>query len=330
MPVLLVTSDRRGAGKTSTVLGLARLSNRSGRKAVAFKPFASGPSDGDAAVIAELANPAPDGWPFPPDAERVAMADLRNVASALADDAGDADLTLVETPSSMGAGGVAGLAESLSAQVLLVSAYRRDLRGADLSQWKESLAERLSGVLVNGVTRFLGTEASQIILPTLDESDVPCLGVIPEDRLMLSVSIEQVRQQLGGRYAVTDGDIDRPLEWFQVGTMSLDPGELRFGLYDNSAAVIRGDRPDMQMSALNGGVACLVLTGGFDPIEYISYEAREEETPVMVVEPDTLSTMALLNDVTQGASMDSASKMERFAALLEQNVDVDRLWSSVL
>ena len=94
------------------------------------------------------------------------------------------------------------------------------------------------------------------------------------------------------------GTSNAPIEWFQVGAMSLDPGELRFGLYENNAVVVRGDRPDIQMSALNSSVSCLVLTGGLEPIEYITYEAGEEEVPVMVVETDTDSTMLALNDVT--------------------------------
>ena len=109
--------------------------------------------------------------------------------------------------------------------------------------------------------------------------------------------------------------------------MSLDPGELRFGLYDNNAIVVRGDRPDIQMSALNSSVSCLVLTGGIEPIEYITYEAGEEEVPVMVVEADTDSTMYALNEVTSGARMNSAAKVARFAELLRTHADSDMLRS---
>ena len=153
------------------------------------------------------------------------------------------------------------------------------------------------------------------------------IGILPEDRALLSITVEQIRAGLDGRYVVDEGDVNRPVEYFQVGCMSLDPGELRFGLYDNNAVVVRGDRPDIQMSALNASVACLLLTGGIDPIEYISYEAREEETPVVVVESDTLTTMSLLNDVTTSARMDTAAKASRFAALLDSHADLGRIWS---
>ena len=327
MSILLVASDRPGAGKTATALALARVANRAGKTAFAGKPFPSRADDSDRWVFAELANAAPDAWPVRVGDSGPSVDEFVRIAPALAGAGANAQLTIVELPSYVAPDAAAVAAQALGAGVLLVAAYRRDLRGTHLTEWKASLGESLVGVLVNGLTRYLGTEAADHLIPSLDQSGFACLGVIPEDRFMLSVSVEQVREGLGGRYAVEEGDTERPLEWFQVGALSLDPGELRFGLYENNAAVVRGDRPDIQMSALNGSASCLVLTGGIDPIEYIIYEAREEETPVMVVEPDTLSTMTALNDVTAGARMDSAAKLNRFADLLEAHADLDRLWS---
>ena len=325
MSVLLIASDSPGAGKTATALALANLAAKSGKKAAAVKPFASGPGDLDRETYAKLGHTGPvDGG----DSEN-ASPDISTLSSILAGAPSDADVTFVELPNSVGPSGVSAAAESLGASVLLVASYRRDLRAEDLGEWSTSLGDRLAGVLVNGLTRYLGTEARANLLPSLEESRIPCVGLVPEDRLMLSLTVENVRSAFDGRYVVDEGDTDAPLEWFQVGGLSLDPGEIRFGLYENNAVVVRGDRPDIQMSALNGSASCLVLTGGIDPIEYILYEAREEETPVMVVEPDTLSTMSALNEVTSSARMDSATKVERFAELLEANADLDPLWSAL-
>ena len=325
MSVLLIASDSPGAGKTATTLALANLATKSGKKAAAVKPFASGPGDPDRETYSKLGYKGPvDGG----DSEN-ASPDISTLSSILAGAPSDADVTFVELPNSVDPPSVSAAAESLGASVLLVASYRRDLRAEDLSEWSTSLGDRLAGVMVNGLTRYLGTEARANLLPSLEESRIPCLGLIPEDRLMLSLTVEDVRSAFDGRYAVDEGDTDAPLEWFQVGGLSLDPGEILFGLYENNAVVVRGDRPDIQMSALNGSASCLVLTGGVDPIEYILYEAREEETPVMVIEPDTLSTMAALNEVTASPRMDSATKVERFAALLEAHADLDRLWSAL-
>jgi BioD-like phosphotransacetylase family protein len=327
MAVLLVASDRAGAGKTSVALAIAALSNRSGRVANAYKPFSTADDDTDSTILARLSNSSLEGWPKNTGQDGPSVDDLTALASALSSGDIADSLNILEVPSDLGATSAARVAESLNARVVVVVQARRGLRAADLSEWSEALGERLIGVLINGVTRYMGTEATDSIAPSFDEAGIALIGMIPEDRALLSFTVDQIRSGLGGRYAVDEGDIDSPIEQFQVGCMSLDSGELRFGLYDKNAVVVRGDRPDIQMSALNASVSCLVLTGGIDPIEYISYEAGEEETPVMVVESDTLTTMSLLNDVTSLARMDTIAKVARFGELLEVHADLERVWS---
>ena len=58
-------------------------------------------------------------------------------------------------------------------------------------------------------------------------------------------------------------------------------------MYENKAVIVRGDRPDLQMAALNTSTACIVLTKGVEPIEYVRYEAEQEEVSLIVVETDT-------------------------------------------
>ncbi|MXY22238.1 MAG: hypothetical protein F4Y49_13010 [Dehalococcoidia bacterium] len=316
MSLLIIASDSPGAGKTATTLAMAQISNENGVGASAFKPFALTDNDPDQAVFAALVNPAPDGWPIQIADSGPTRDDIAAAAHPLSIAAAGDDPVIVEIPSEIDPGGIAELADAWDATVLLVAAYRRDLRASDLSEWQSALGDRFAGVLVNGITRYLGTEANDYLIPSLEEAGLPLVGIIPEDRFMLSLSVEEIRAGLNGRYVVDEGDLNAPIEWFQVGGMSLDPGELRFGLYDNNAVVVRGDRPDIQMSALNSSVSCLVLTGGLEPIEYITYEAGEEEVPVMVVETDTDSTMSALNEVTTSARMNSAAKAARFAELL--------------
>ena len=327
MAVLLVASDQAGAGKTSVSLALATLARRSGQTANVYKPFSASGDDADSETIAQLSNPGLEGWPRSAGSDGPSASDVTALAAELSGGGGGESIDILELPNELGAAGTASLAEALDAQTLLVVQGRRGLRASDVSEWKNSLGDRLAGVLVNGITRYMSAESAESIAPSFAETEIDLIGMIPEDRALLSISVDQIRAGLEGRYVVEEGDVNRPVEHFQVGCMSLDPGELRFGLYDNNAVVVRGDRPDIQMSALNASVACLLLTGGIDPIEYISYEAQEEETPVMVVESDTLTTMSLLNDVVTSTRLDTAAKVSMYAGLLEANADLDRVWS---
>ena len=327
MAVLLVASDRASAGKTSVSLALATLARRSGHTANVYKPFSISGVDADSETIAALSNPDHEGWPRKVGSASPSASDLSALAAELASLDNGSSLNILELPSDIGAAGTASVAEALDAETLLVIQARRGLNASDISEWRDALEDRLAGVLVNGVTRYMSTESVESIGPSFEDAEINLVGMLPEDRALLSITVEQIRAGLDGRYVVEEGDVNCPVEHFQVGCMSLDPGELRFGLYDNNAVVVRGDRPDIQMSALNASVACLLLTGGIDPIEYISYEAQEEETPVMVVDSDTLTTMSRLNDVATSARMDTAAKVSKFADLLEAHADLERVWS---
>lgn len=327
MAVLLAVSDRAGAGKTSASLALATLAKRSGRTANVYKPFTVSGDDADPETISQLSNSSLEGWPRWAGSTGPSASDLSALVTDLSGRDEESSLNIVELPTEFGVAGTASVAEALDAETLLVIQARRGLNASDISEWKDALEDRLTGVLVNGVTRYMSTESAESIEPSFKEAGIDLVGMVPEDRALLSITVEQIRAGLDGRYVVEEGDVNCPVEHFQVGCMSLDPGELRFGLYDNNAVVVRGDRPDIQMSAINASVACLLLTGGVEPIEYISYEAQEEETPVLVVDSDTLTTMSRLNDVATSARMDTAAKVSKFADLLEAHADLERVWS---
>jgi BioD-like phosphotransacetylase family protein len=163
----------------------------------------------------------------------------------------------------------------------------------------------------------------------MSSAGLASLGVIPEDRRLLSLTVSQIAAELHGRYVLFEELGDRLVEHFMVGGMSLDSGEPYFRLRENKAVIIRGDRPDIQMAALQTPTACMLLTNGIEPIEYVAYEAEQERVPVIVVEPDTLSTMDALGTVSSRASFDHPSKLERFGELLEEHVDLAAIYAGL-
>ena len=156
----------------------------------------------------------------------------------------------------------------------------------------------------------------------MESEGVALLGMIPEDRLLLAVTVGQMSADLGGRFVVREDLVDGLVEYILVGGLGMDSGVLYFGLHENKAVVVRGDRPDIQMAALQTPTACMVLTGGIEPIEYIQHEAELEEVPLVVVESDTLSTMAALNTLIDGVRFDHPAKLDRMSELLREHVDV--------
>ena len=152
MDVILVGSDRPGAGKTSVSLALATLARRSGHSANVYKPFSVSEDDADSGAIAQLSNESLEGWPRSVGSDGPSASDLSALATELSSGDDGPSLNILELPSELGAAGAAGVAETLDARTLLVTQGRRGLRASDVLEWKESLGERLTGVLVNGIT----------------------------------------------------------------------------------------------------------------------------------------------------------------------------------
>ena len=131
------------------------------------------------------------------------------------------------------------------------------------------------------MTIYASTDLNHNVLIDLQKRDVPVLGVIPENRTLLGVSVKQLADYLGGKLIDFGNDSGDLVESVMVGGMWMDAGEVHFGLRNDKAVIVRGDRPDIQMAALGTSTSCLVLTGDIEPIEYILNEARESETPII-------------------------------------------------
>jgi BioD-like phosphotransacetylase family protein len=332
MSVLYIASDGRGAGKTALSAALAVILSKRGGSVGVFKPFAAlgmqADSDPDGASYHALTGQAADGWPVD-SAGGLTQDAIDGATRALARVSEGKDAVIVEGSNALSPQDTARLAAAMDARVVVVSAYRRELTAADLASWRDSLADSLTGCVVNGLTRHLGTEAQDRLLPSFETEKIECLGLIPEVRRLLGVSVGQLAQHLDGRFVSDSASTDSLLERFQVGALSLDPGELWFAQYDDNAVIVRGDRPDVQMSALRASISCLVLTNGIDPIEYVTYEAEQEEVPVMVVDTDTIATMDALNTLTERALFDHPRKLERYIQLVEECVDLDPITAAL-
>ena len=334
MPVLYVVSDQEGAGKTAMCATLAREFGQGDRKVTVIKPVATQgsavASDADAGIYRDLLDQPTDGWPVDLQTSGLTREALENIREAFHQASQGADVVVAEGSCGLSAEDTQRVAEALDARVLVVARYRRDLSASDLKLWRDQLAGRLIGLVVNGLTRYLGTEARNRLMPSMESEGMPILGVIPEDRRLLGVTVGQLAQHLKGRFVVGDeGTNGGIVEHLMVGGLGMDPGEQYFGLNNNKAVIVRGDRPDLQMAALNTPTACMVLTKGIDPIEYVKYEAEQEEVPVLVVETDTLETMEAVTTLMDSARFDHSLKLDRFGELLAQHLDLSALYNGL-
>ena len=330
MSILYVVSDRPGAGKTALCMGLTRLLRTQSKSVVAIKPISDGEHDIDAAMYAELLGADTRGWPVA-NAEDVSGGNLDEVSALINDLASENDVVIVESSNGLAATPGRIICDNVDAKVLVVAGYDASLSHGVVLATGAPYGGRVIGYIVNGVTQYMGTDVRANLVPPIAAQasmrGARVLGLIPEDRCLLGVSVSQIAEHLSGEFISEEVEEDALVEYLMVGGMSLDPGEYYYGIHENRAAIVRGDRPDLQMSALSapGSTACLVATGGITPIEYVRYEAEQEETPIILVQTDTLDTMARLDSLLNSSSFSHPDKLSRSVALLDEHVDIEGL-----
>ena len=323
---VLVVSGERGEGKSAIAAALAHRAIESGRKAAAIRPL-GGPDEAgegsDAAAFERLLGPSASGPTAPVPEGGLDEGALGGAARACADLGADA--VFAECSSDLSTGDAARLADALDAQVVVTVRHRHGMSAADVAGRFEPLSARMAGVILNARGTHMGTE-SAALASDLEAGGMRVLGTIPEDRRLLGVTVRTVAGHLGGRFVLGEDDgADRLVEHFLVGGWMMDEGALYFSTRDRKAVLIRGDRPDIQMSALSTPTSVLVLTGGIEPIEYVLYEAGEEEVALVVVDQGTVEAMESLGTVVESARFDHPDKLARLSDLLDRHADAAAL-----
>ena len=324
MAVLYVASDRGGAGKTALSASLASILAEEGLSVGVIKPLA-GPDDTDVSVYADLLGASQVSPPLKVPADGISPTITDSIQQSCAATLDGQDVLIVEGASDLSQQDHAKLADALDATVVIVAGFTSDMDADSLSEWSEQMGDRMLGFLINGITRYQDRDVTMRLLPEMEAKGLKSLGALPEDRRLLGVTVSQVAEHLNGRYLAGKALTDGLVEHFMVGGMGLDSGLEYFGLHDNKATIVRGDRPDIQMSSLQTPTTCMLLTEGTDPIEYVLNEAELEDVPIVVTDSDTLTTMKALNGVQNRARFNHPAKLARFSELLRRHADLDTI-----
>ena len=340
MTAIYITSDNAGVGKTAVCVTLAGYLSREGKKVALFKPFhlqcGSSGIDPDIEILKQAANVKGKSdaiWPI----ELVENGDLKeisldNVLKAFREATSGSDISIVEGLSGLDdpiGSSARSLVENMDASVIVVIGYVPELDLDHVLKAKQLFGNRLAGVILNGVTRYKIRDVKAGFVPMIESEGIKVLATIPEDRRLLGVSVGQLAQHLNGQFLNLEEKKDNFVERYLVGGMILDWGVLYFERFAHKAVIVRADRPDIQMAALRTPTSCIVLTGGNTPIEYVSYEAQEEEVPLIQVETDTLATTEALESLHEKALFDHPMKHEQFQALMSEHGDWEALCSSL-
>ena len=327
MSTLYVTSLEAGVGKTAVCAGLGRYLLNNGRKAGFFKPIIAGGEglpvtgvDSDGIFmkrILSLGEPLENICPF--IADHAGLVD--RVKQAYDRVSADKDVVIIEGVD----GGLAEVslrvAEALDARVIIVTACSGQLPGPELFDAAKGFGRYLLGAVLNRVPGRRVADVYDEISGQSGRVGVDILGVFPEDRVLLALTVGELAEWVEGEIISSPDKSEELVESLMLGAMVVDPGPEYFARKSGKAVVVRGERPDMQLAALETSTRCLILTGGTPPVPVVLDSARIKGVPIILVKGDTITTVNSIEQVPGKGRFNQEKKLPRLTAIMEEHFD---------
>jgi BioD-like phosphotransacetylase family protein len=309
--VLFIVSAEEAAGKTAICAGLAVNFLNDGKKVGYLKPQASEKdgSDSDVAFmkqtlgLADVVN-APD---------LVKGRDIVLVEGSLGPDSGDAVSRIAY-----------GAAREMKAGVIAIEAYSGEA-SRYIDVYKGFGADLLS-VIINKVPESQLKRELDEAGSRFKEAGIKLLGVIPESRVLLAITVGDLAESIRGKILNRTEKSVELVENFLLGAMVVDSGLEYFGRKSRKAAIVRQDRPDMQLAALETSTTCLVLGGSeASPLYNVMYKAESRGIPVIATGAAVSDIVASIEDTVLKARLNQEKKLTRLAEVVKQNLDMKAL-----
>ncbi|MBA4181938.1 MAG: hypothetical protein C0506_15210 [Anaerolinea sp.] len=286
VPLIVVTSETPGAGKTGVAAAIARHYAYIGRPVTIARvasPEGAGNVAEDAAYFETLA--------FAPGSPLGAVS-----ASSVADPGGDAVL-VVEAD--------AATAASISGATSTVLVARNAVPSAGPAGMTPT------AVVVTDVPH--GKAGA-----TVGPGGVPVI-VLGEDRTLAGFSVSEAKAAINAEVLVTGDNGDPTCDHLVISPIASDAGQPYFRRFESKAVVVRFDKTDMHLAAMKAEPECLILTGGRRPSDYLFDAAAASGTPVLLSRTDTENTVIALEGMFDKTRFQGERKLDRMATLLESS-----------
>lgn len=288
MPALLLVAPEPLAGKTTLAAGIARRAAAQGRPTVLER--------------------LPGGENEPVD--RILFARLS---------ADTPDLRILEGPAGAPAAALAAQGDAAILAVLPAT-FAPDAA----AHFCRPLAQRLRGVLINRVPR----KRLDTVRDGLRSAGLNVVALVPEDRTLAAPTLGQIAEALHAHPAPADGLADTPAERPLIAPIAVDPGQAYFAYTGAATIIVRSDKPDLQLGALNAGTNCLIITGNAPLLPYVRHRADAEGATILRTPLGTVETVAAIEGLFAATPFAGGDAKLRRAEELLGDLDIGLLAGS--
>ncbi len=325
MVALYITSLAEGGGKTTICAGLAQHLVNDGKKVGFLKPITQEGADSDAVLmksILSLDEAPEDICPVLGDASKLSGP----VKQAYDRVAKTRDIVIIEgtdEPNETARNTVA----ALDAKVIIIDGPEES-PGNRMAKARKLFGDRVLGVVLNKVPASrLGQVRSQAE-PAFTAAGLKVLAVLPEDRALFTLTIGELAAGINGEILNSADKSEDLAENFMLGAMTVDTGPLYYGLKENKVAVLKSERADMQLAALQTSTRCLVLSGEQQPLAQIMGQAEDKKVPIIMAKDDVATIVSNIEDALARTRF-SAEKLPRLSDIIEEHLDFPALYKGL-
>jgi uncharacterized protein len=345
MKTIVVGSTHRSAGKTSLIVGLAKVI---GGSCGYMKPLGDRLLyrkkrlwDYDAALITSVfcleGNPEEMTLGFE-HAKLKYMYDadgMKDKLSEMASFAGEGkDVLFVEAGESLAYGAsvnldAISLASFLNARLVLVAGGSESTIVDDLAFVKRYVDLNgidFAGVIVNKVRNIEDYRSTH--LEDVTALGVNVLGVVPFDSELTKLSVGHLAERLLAKVVAGEEGLSHKVSSIMVGAMSTNAA-LQNPLFrkEHKLVITGGDRSDLILAAIESSTSGIILTNNILPSSSIISRAAERNIPLLLVPFDTYQTASQIESIDPLLVKDDTRKMEVLAQLVKEHISTSSLVS---
>jgi len=347
MKTLFITATSDYCGKTLIALGLGKRLQADGFRVGYMKVLGMHPTtlngiviDSDASIVYEilgLNDPPEYISPIVMTQDLIAQAYSgenlgleEKFISSYMEISKDKDVMLIEGTSIFGEGYLLGipaknLIQKLGAIALVIDKGKKEIFIDDLLMARDILGDKTAFVL-NQVDMPRFDYIDRRMLPFLKNKNMDVLAVIMNEPFLMSVTIRELAEALGGEIICCKHKQDELVERFSVGAMNVEGALSYFRKIRSKAVITGGDRGDIQLAALETNTQCLILTGNLYPNDVIIAMAEEREVPIMVVRSDTLTVVQRVEDIMSTMRISDRRKIDRATQIVNDDFNFQLLY----
>jgi BioD-like phosphotransacetylase family protein len=333
---LYLVSSTEAAGKTTIAVGVGKRLLSDGKKVGFLKPIMADKKpdgDSDAAFMKQvlaLSEPLESLYPLR-SGERSLADRIREFYIEVSQ---NKDVIIVEGSGLQSSDDNLNkasyeIAGALKAKVIIVAGYSNRSSTAGFINGYKGFGANLLGIILNKVPKSQLRRVYDEVTSKFSETELRILGVLPEDRALFTLTIGELADHVQGEILNNSEKSVELVENLMVGAMAVDSGLDYFGRKNGKAVVVKGDRPDMQMAALETSIKCLVISGITAPIDYVRYKAEEKGVPLIVTKDDTSTVMQNIEDALGKARFNQEKKLVKLAEIIEQHLDIQAIYSGL-